>query len=144
MTAQERSNVNTIERMVAAYNRAAARDLSVEETLARTLQVFDEFYAPDLRWFEAPTPFFPEGRTGGRPEITAAVQQVSALLRERRYTVVDVFAAADRVASEYVWEATYRDSGRTLRIRMATLYRMRDGQFVQVHEYPCMDSAAST
>jgi ketosteroid isomerase-like protein len=139
---EERSNLETIERMVAAYNAAATADLSAEETAARTLQVFDEFYSPDVRWVEAPTPFFPEGRGGGRAEINAAVKGVSALLRERRYTLVDAFAVADRVAAEYLWAATYREGGRQLLIRMVTLYRLRSGRFTELHEYPCVESPA--
>ncbi len=135
----ERSNLATVERMVAAYNRAATAGLTAEEAAVRTLQVFDEFYTPDVRWVEAPTRFSPEGRSGGRAELDAAATGVSALLSERRYTLVDAFAVADRVAAEYLWEATYRADGRRLRIRMATLYRLRDGRFAELHEYPCVE-----
>src|SRR3954468_11484093 len=86
---EEQSNLETVERMVAAYNSAATADLSVEETAARTLQVFEEFYSPDVRWVEAPTPFFPEGRKGGRAELEAAAKGLSALLCARHYTLVD-------------------------------------------------------
>jgi len=136
---EEQSNLETVERMVAAYNSAATADLSVEETAARTLQVFEEFYSPDVRWVEAPTPFFPEGRKGGRAELEAAAKGLSALLCARHDTLVDAFAAADRVAAEYLWEATYREDGRRLRLRMVTLYRVRDGRFIELHEYPCAE-----
>ncbi|MGY1686600.1 nuclear transport factor 2 family protein [Geodermatophilus sp. SYSU D00867] len=139
---QAESNLETIERMVAAYNAAATAGLSAEETAARTLRVFGEFYAPDVRWVEAPTPFFPSGRSGGRTELEAAVRGVSGLLSERRYTLVDAFAVADRVAAEYLWEATYREDGRRLRIRMVTLYRLQDGRFTELHEYPCSEPPA--
>ena len=135
-----RSGIETVEQMVAAYNAAAAAGLSAEEAAARTLRVFDEFYAPDVRWVEAPTPFFPAGRSGGRAELDAAATGVSALLSERRYTLVDAFAVADRAAAEYLWEATYREDGRRLRIRMVTTYRLRDGRFTELHEYPCVES----
>jgi ketosteroid isomerase-like protein len=137
------AHVQVIERMVAAYNGAASPDLSAEEAFARTLAVFDEFYAPDVRWVEAPTAFYPEGRAGGRPELTAAAERVSALLTERRYTLVDAFAAADRVAAEYVWEARFRADGRRLRIPMVTLYRLHDGRVVELHEYPCVQGTAA-
>lgn len=138
----DRSGIETVERMVAAYNAAAA-GFGAEEAAARTLRVFDEFYAPDVRWVEAPTPFFPAGRTGGRAELEAAVRGVSARLGERRYNLLDAFAADDRVAAEYLWEATYREDGRRLRIRLVTLYRLRDGRFAELHEYPCVESPPS-
>jgi ketosteroid isomerase-like protein len=138
-----RSGIETVERMVAAYNAAATAGLSAEEAAARTLRVFDEFYAPDVRWVEAPTPFFATGRSGGRAELDAAVRGVSARLDERRYTLLDAFAAADRIAAEYLWEATYRQDGRRLRIRLVTLYRLRDGRFAELHEYPCVESPPS-
>jgi ketosteroid isomerase-like protein len=143
MAGGQLANVQVIERMVAAYNAAAAPDLSAEEALARTLAVFDEFYAPDVRWVEAPTPFYPEGRTGGRRELADAAERVSALLTERRYTLVDAFTVADRLAAEYVWEATFRADGRRLRIPMVTLYQLRDGRFVELHEYPCVQGTAA-
>ena len=136
----ERSNLDTIDRMVAAYNAAATAGLGAEEAAARTLAVFDESYTPEVRWVEAPTPFFPEGRSGGRAELDAAATGVSALLSERRYRLVDAFAVADRAAAEYLWEATYREDGRRLRIRMVTTYRLRDGRFTELHEYPCVES----
>lgn len=139
----DRSGIETVERMVAAYNASAAAGFGAEEAAARTLRVFDEFYAPDVRWVEAPTPFFPAGRTGGRAELEAAVRGVSARLGERRYNLLDAFAADDRVAAEYLWEATYREDGRRLRIRLVTLYRLRDGRFAELHEYPCVESPPS-
>ncbi|MGY1669156.1 nuclear transport factor 2 family protein [Geodermatophilus sp. SYSU D00710] len=139
-----RSGIETVERMVAACNAAAAAGLGAEEAAARTLRVFDEFYASDVRWVEAPTPFFPAGRSGGRAELDAAVRGVSARLDERHYTLLDAFAAADRVAAEYLWEATYREDGRRLRIRLVTLYRLRDGRCAELHEYPCVESLPST
>jgi ketosteroid isomerase-like protein len=144
MTGRERANVEVIERMVAAYNAAAAPDLSVEEALARTLTVFDTFYAPDVRWVEAPTSFYPEGRSGGREELNAAAERVAALLTDRRYTLVDAVAVADRVAAEYVWEARFREGGRSLRVPMATFYRLRDGLFAELHEYPCAQGAPAS
>ena len=143
MTAQERSNTQTIERMVSAYNAAVGQDLSAEEALARTLVVFDEFYAPDVRWTEAPTPFHPGGRTGSRAELRTAAERVSALVTHRRYTLVDTVAVGDRVAAEYVWEARFREGGRGLRIPLATFYRLRDGLVAELHEYPCVDTRAS-
>ena len=137
---EARSNLETVERMVAAYNAAARAGSTAEEAAARTLQVFDEFYSPEVRWVEAPTPFFPSGRSGGRAELEAAAREVSTLLSERRYTLVDAFAVDDRVAAEYSWEATYREDDRRLRIRLVTLYRMRDDAFTEVHEYPCAEA----
>ncbi len=140
---REESNLETIERMVAAYNAAAAAGFSAEEAAARTLRVFGEFYAPDVRWVEAPTPFFPSGRSGGWAELEAAVRGVSTRLTGRRYTLVDAFATADRVAAEYLWEATYREDGRRLRIPVVTLYRLRDGRFTELREYPCAEPPES-
>ncbi len=68
---------------------------------------------------------------------------VSARLGERSYNLLDAFAADDRVAAEYLWEATYREDGRRLRIRLVTLYRLRDGRFAELHEYPCVESPPS-
>ncbi|MGY1702746.1 nuclear transport factor 2 family protein [Geodermatophilus sp. SYSU D00766] len=140
---ESRSNLETIKRMIAAYNAAAAAGSSAEEAANRTWQVFDQYYAPDVRWVEAPLPFFPHGRSGGRAEVEAAVRSVSALLSERRYTLVDAFAVDDRVAAEYLWEATYREGDRQLRVHMVTLYRLQDGRCIEVREYPCVEAPPS-
>ena len=144
MTDEERANLEVVQRMVTAYNAAATADLTPEETLARTLKVFDEFYAPEFRWVEAPMALHPQGRSGGRAELTAAAERVAAMASERRYTLVTALASGDRVAAEYVWEGTYREGGANVKIRLATFYQLRDGQFVELHEYPCVEAPPAT
>ena len=81
---------------------------------------------------------------GGRAELTAAAERVAVLAGERRYTLVSALASGDRVAAEYVWEGTYREGGANVKIRLATFYQLRDGQFVELHEYPCVEAPPAT
>lgn len=133
----EKANLARLDRFIADYNAAAAPGLTAAETLAATLAVFEEFYADDFTWTEAPIPdLFPDGRGGGRAELAEAAKFVCAALATRRYTLVDAFAAGDRVAAELVYDAVRRD-GEPVRLRIATLYRWRDGRVAHASEYPC-------
>jgi hypothetical protein len=127
-----------VERYVAAYNSAATEQLSEAETKAATLAVFEEFYDPDLNWSEAPTSLFPAGRGGGRDQMAEAVALVSSMLSWRRYEIVSVVSEGDRIAAAYVWEAGYRSGEGRLHIDLAAFYRIKDGRFIEILEYPCI------
>src|SRR5437870_4979534 len=109
MPDQEGENVRRLKSLLADYEAAATADLDIEQTRSATLQVFAEYYAEEFSWIEAQTPFYPQGRSGGRLEMTAAIERVSKRLSVRRYTLVSVIASGDRVAAELVWEGTRRD-----------------------------------
>ena len=106
MPDQEGENDRRLKSLLADYEAAATADLDIEQTRSATLQVFAEYYAEEFSWIEAPTPFYPQGRSGGRLEMTAAIERVSERLSVRRYTLVSVIASGDRVAAELAWEGT--------------------------------------
>ena len=72
MPDQEGENVRRLKSLLADYEAAATADLDIEQTRSATLQVFAEYYAEEFSWIEAPTPFYPQGRSGGRLALSHA------------------------------------------------------------------------
>lgn len=128
---------NVIEALTAAYNEAAGEGLSIDETRRATLEVLDRFYAPAFEWTEAPSSFYPSGRRGGRQELEAAAEQVSALFGMRRYTLLEVIEEGDRAAARYIWEASFREGNAHVSIPMSTFYRFSEERIITINEYLC-------
>ena len=122
-----------VRRFAELYSDGTSEDYGSERFL--------ELYAPDIDWVEFPTPIHPAGESGDREAVRKAVAQNAGFLRDRKIEI-DEIVEQGAVAA---WTGTFSASvgvdgldapkGSRIKIRMATVTEVRDGQIVRQHEY---------
>lgn len=101
---------------------------------------FLELYAPDVLWMEAPTSWFPEGRSGGLAEVRAALEASQPLLCDRRADLHDVIADGSQAAMRYTWSAVVAADGLSVpagtraSMEVAAFLLVRNGRIVEIRE----------
>lgn len=133
-------NIDAARRYIEVYNQDIARPL-------------EECFAEEFEWREMPSPFFPQGRSGGLTELTEAVQFSKTNLRDEQMTLLSLIASGDLVALEVIWEGTVINEveglavGTRLQANLGIFQRFRDGLIISQHEYVCFgvpsDAAAA-
>ena len=90
-------------------------------------------YDDDVDWlFHGPPDIFPEiGYRRGKIAVFQAFEALNAHYRFERHVTEQLIAEGDRAASIADVTLVQRASGRTIRCRIATFYRVRDGRVVE-------------
>ena len=103
---------------------------------ARIAALYDE----DVDWlFYAPPAIFPEvGPRRGRVAVFQAFEALNAHYRFDRHVTEWLLAEGDRVASIADVTLVQRATGRTIRCRVASFHRIRDGRVIEYRGF--MDS----
>jgi steroid delta-isomerase-like uncharacterized protein len=113
----------------------------VEEIVnGRRLDLIDELYAPDAVYHD---PVAPSGTARGRPAIKAFFSAIFQAMPDVRFTIEDHFGTADRGLCRGTISATLRGdfgpfpaTGKTATAPIAEIFRIADGQIVEVWVYP--------
>lgn len=90
-------------------------------------------YDDDIDWlFQGPPSIFPEvGHRRGKVAVFRALEALNKLYRFDRHVTEWLVAEADRAASIADVTLVQRASGRTIRCRIASFHRVRDGRVVE-------------
>ena len=113
----------------------------VEEIInGRSLDLVDELYAPDMVYHD---PVAPGGTARGRSEIKAFFSAIFQAMPDVRFTIEDHFGTADRGLCRGTISATLRGdfgplpaTGKSATAPIAAIFRIADGQIVEVWVYP--------
>jgi len=103
---------------------------------------FLQIYAADVDWAEAPTLMTPQGRSGNREALRAAVESGQQLFRNRRQVIDEMIEDGDRAIWLGVWSASVAAEGflapigARLELPVAMLIVARDGLIVRQRDYP--------
>jgi steroid delta-isomerase-like uncharacterized protein len=113
----------------------------VEEVInGRRLDSVDELYASDAVYND---PVAPGGTVSGHHEIKAFFSAIFEAMPDVRFTIEDNFGTADRGLCRGTISATLRGdfgslraTGKSATARIAEIFRIADGQIVEVWVYP--------
>jgi ketosteroid isomerase-like protein len=98
--------------------------------------------APDLAWFEAPTLWQPEGRSGGLDDLRAVVAGDAVLFHDRHAELHDCIADGGEAAIRYTRRLTIAAEdlpfprGATVIGEVAAFIEVRNGKIIELREYP--------
>jgi predicted ester cyclase len=103
---------------------------------------FLDLYAPDCRWRESSSTFFPDGRSGDLAVLREALELNRSSLVDRNVLLHELVADGDRAAMRYAWSATTTvdlgpdlpPRGSRLRLEVAAFLRVADGKIVEIVE----------
>ncbi len=118
--------------MSAEITRAAVRDIL--DAFARgDNERVAQGYADDIDWmFYAPVSVFPfTGSRRGKVAVFQALAELYKAYRIERYVVEAVIADVDRAAALADITLVQKSTGRTVRSRVASFYRFRDGLVIE-------------
>ena len=113
----------------------------VEELInGRRLDLVDELYAPDAVYHD---PVAPGGTAHGRQEIKAFFSAIFQAMPDVRFAIDDHFGTADRGVCRGTIRATLRGdfgplraTGKSATAPIAEIFRIAEGQIVEVWVYP--------
>ena len=90
-------------------------------------------YDDDIDWlFHGPSSIFPEvGHRRGKAAVFRSFEQLNTLYRFDRHVTDQLIAEGDWAAGVADVTMTQRGSGRTIRCRVASFHRVRDGRLVE-------------
>ena len=94
---------------------------------------FASFYDENIDWiFHAPVSIFPfAGRRIGKPAVFLSLRQLNEGYKLQGFAAQMVLADGDRAAVISEIAMLQRATGRTIRCRVASFYRVRDGRVVE-------------
>jgi ketosteroid isomerase-like protein len=94
---------------------------------------FASYYDDNIDWtFHAPISVFPfAGRRVGKPAVFLSLRQLNEGYKLRGFAAQMVLADGDRAAVISEIAMMQRATGRTLRCRIASFYRVRNGRVVE-------------
>jgi ketosteroid isomerase-like protein len=94
---------------------------------------FASYYDDNIDWtFHAPISVFPfAGRRVGKPAVFLSLRQLNEGYKLQGFAAQMVLADEDRAAVISEIAMMQRATGRTIRCRVASFYRVRDGRVVE-------------
>jgi ketosteroid isomerase-like protein len=94
---------------------------------------FASYYDDNIDWtFHAPISVFPfAGRRVGKPAVFLSLRQLDEGYKLQGFAAQMVLADGDRAAVISEMAMMQRATGRTIRCRVASFYRVRDGRVIE-------------
>jgi ketosteroid isomerase-like protein len=94
---------------------------------------FASYYDENVEWtFHAPVSVFPfAGRRNGKPAMLRSLMELNTGYKMEVLAPQVVVAEGDRAAAMSEVTLVQRATGRTIRCRVASFYRLRDGRVIE-------------
>jgi ketosteroid isomerase-like protein len=133
MTDEERRNLATVRKYLAALQRGEAGDQ------------LRQFFTEDVRQVELPNQLNSRGQESDLEHILQRSLQGLRLLQHQEYEVVSAIAQEDRVAIEARWVGTLAvafgkmEPGTQMRASFAMFFLFRDGKIAIQRNYDCFE-----
>ncbi len=107
----------------------AIQDAFRRADYARMAALYDD----DIDWlFHGPVSIFPEvGHRRGKAAVFRSFERLNMLYHFERHVTDQLIAEGDWAAGIADVSMTQRDTGRTIRCRVASFHRVRDGRLVE-------------
>jgi len=104
------------------------------------------FYAPDVVQEEFPNRVSPQGARRDLAALLASAERGQKVMATQRYEIVNLIAAGDRVAVEFLWSGRLAitigtlPAGHEMRGHFATFLEFREGKIVRQTNYDCLEA----